>query len=62
MSNSQAKHIPHSFSLSEELIADMKYYYNTVEFSAESLSRIVENVMRQHIPSRKQSVTATTRQ
>ena len=54
------KRIPHSFSLSNELIDDMKYYYNTVEFTAESLSRIVENVMRQHIPSRRQSVSVTS--
>ena len=54
------KRIPHSFSLSNELIDDMKYYYNTVEFTAESLSRIVENVMRQHIPSRRQSVSFTS--
>lgn len=44
--------IPLSFSLSPELIDDMKYFYHTVEFSQHSLSSIVEKIIRKEIPSR----------
>lgn len=52
--------IPFSLSLDSELIEDMKYYYNTVEFNAESLSKIIESILRPVIPSRALSVTTPT--